>query len=202
MYFICVMLTSQFCGILVFSIPFVFSEILKHIGQQQLQLQQPQEFSMICLFISIAVVLFTWFVLFRRLDQTSFSKKVSEFDSSFKGIACLPSLMFLSGFSLLNFSFVVIVSASLVVPFYSILSPTKSKPLKFIQFIVLALISPLSIIFLSSLQAGGTTTTGLSAEIYYQFFQQYVQYGNLWFLFGSLIYLPLNISYSKMIFGK
>jgi len=108
-------------------------------------------------------------------------------------MSTIPSALFISTFSLLNFSFSVLC-ALFIIPLYSFIVPTRNMVGAIFQLCYLALISPVTLLLLASYWLD-TSILSLVAT----FVQQYKDFSTLTLPFLFLVYLPLNLISVKLV---
>eukprot|EP01118_Nematostelium_gracile_P000863 TRINITY_DN1085_c0_g1_i3.p1 TRINITY_DN1085_c0_g1~~TRINITY_DN1085_c0_g1_i3.p1 ORF type:complete len:571 (+),score=113.00 TRINITY_DN1085_c0_g1_i3:55-1767(+) len=172
-------------GAFVFTLPFVL-EIFVIEKEKMFQL---------ALIIS-AVGLIALMSILRILDSLLKVPKTSQYWTTFKSIASIPALLFIGTGSLLNFSF-CLFCAVFIVPFYTAFGHSERAILRMIQTVVLLAISPIVLVFLASQYLGLN---------YLQFlmiiFEQLKMFSNFPYVFLTLIYLPLNLSFLVLVSKK
>jgi hypothetical protein len=117
---------------------------------------------------------------------------------SYKTFASIPSLLFLSTGSLLNFSF-SLACAAVLVPFYALLSATSNRLWRFLQLLVLVAVSPVSLAVAAILFFGdGNKFLSLLVALV----DQYLLFSNMFYPFLCLVYIPINLSFLKLLIAN
>jgi len=198
----CVVITFQLLGALVFSLPFIIQRFANLLTTNGLLLPEVMGWSTISSFL---LMLITYFVIVPMIDEYFQREKNSNVktslleEDSFFPLASLPIILFISSFSLLNFSFCLFCGI-LMVPLYSLLTPSQNTLLQVSQIILLIIISPLALLLCSTiyLQMDYEALLKFLAKIV----TQHQLFSNLTYPFFCFIYLPTNLSYLKFFSRK
>lgn len=133
------------------------------------------------------------FLTHKWIDRFFTSKGVSDV-LTFKAIATIPSLVFISSASLINFSFAFFCSSFVVVPLFFFTMPTTFKILKLLQGLSIIIFSPVGLVLIASYYLQKSPEALLTTLI-----DQFTLYGNFIFPFLAVIQFPTTLSYLKLL---
>ena len=108
--------------------------------------------------------------------------------TSLVALSCTVLMMFLGTFSIVNFSFCVFLSL-LVVPASSVVSPSSSSILNFLQMLLVVFLSPPFLVFFFGLYLGYGYV-----DLWVTLLSHYHEYSTLTYPFLCLAVLPHNLT--------
>jgi len=194
---ICLVGVIQIAGSLIFSLPFVLLDIFEELGWQL----SGVNVMLIWLFLSLLLILLLFLIAIPLVDKSFLFGKESSKQMdlvSFKAFSSLPALLFISTFSLMNFSFCLfcgILMVPVTMIWWTTIQPTPTTKLSFwMQLLLLLILSPVPLGLSASLYLNINMLQLLATIV-----EQYRLFRNLLFPFLSLIYLPITLSFLKVL---
>ena len=205
-YSLCIVGAFQLLGAVIFALPFIIKSVTMNYLQIPLTQNEVMGFWGLCSFLTCVVFVsliiprvdryFSRFFFSMCIVCWDFSVSMDVY--SYKIFATVPTLLFLSTGSLLNFSF-ALACAAVVVPFYALLSATSNRFWKFLQLALLLVVSPASLALGVFLFFGDVNQL---LSIMATIVDQYLLFSNMFYPFLCLVYIPLNLSFLKLVISN
>eukprot|EP01117_Protostelium_nocturnum_P013108 TRINITY_DN4871_c0_g1_i1.p1 TRINITY_DN4871_c0_g1~~TRINITY_DN4871_c0_g1_i1.p1 ORF type:complete len:626 (-),score=240.20 TRINITY_DN4871_c0_g1_i1:147-2024(-) len=177
----------QLLGMFIFLLPFPLENLSNRLG---FDFDDRQTIS-IWLASSLLLVLLTKLLVVPQIRRAI---PRAEPGRNFGTFLRIPVIIFLAASSLLNYSFVFFASL-VVVPLCATVGGANNKVTRLIQFSILMVASPISLVLLFS-----SITSLDPIELLTRIFVQFKQYSNLTFPFLCLAYIPLTLTLAESVF--